>query len=248
MLSYSKNWVGGTGLLVPAVLAATLLVAAPAGASTSVFTFVANVQQTPFYQASPMFGWNMINAPLQDGAVVGASGGPTWFINVGASGPMSWAGNPLANDLSVGGLADGEFGGGGTMSITGTLYNEFFVPVVINSLLLTGTVSSFRVTESSPDSNNMDNLAGAARFTPTGGPLADGSLGLVFEGSYYLNFTGQPVLQDHGGFPGDWDDFTGNLFTLESFQFSLVSVPEPGTGLILAGLGCLAAVRRRRRA
>lgn len=245
MLTRSKSWVGGTGFLVLVMLGATLLVAAPAGA-TPVFTFVANVQQTPFFQAAPAFEWDMANAPLQDGAVVGASGGPTWFVNIGASAPMTWTGNPLANDLSAGGLADAEFDAGGTMSITGTLYNEFMAPVVVNSVLLTGTVSSFRLTESAAGTNNIDNLAGAALFTPTGGPLADGSLGLKFTGDYFLNFTGDGVLQDHGGFPGDWDDFTGNLFTLDSFQFSLVAVPEPGAGLILAGLGCLAALRRRR--
>ncbi|MCP4245946.1 MAG: PEP-CTERM sorting domain-containing protein, partial [bacterium] len=61
----------------------------------------------------------------------------------------------------------------------------------------------------------------------------------------FLNFTGDGVQQAHGGLPGDWAGFRGNLFTLDSFQFSLVAVPEPGTGLILVGLGCLAAVRRR---
>ncbi|MCP4247962.1 MAG: hypothetical protein GY778_13020, partial [bacterium] len=56
MLSRSNRGVGGTGLLVVAVLAATGLMAAPAGASP-VLTFVANVQPTPIYQAGPLFEW-----------------------------------------------------------------------------------------------------------------------------------------------------------------------------------------------
>lgn len=226
-----------------AALVTSAAMAAPVG---FVEALGLNVSPTPLYAAPGTLGpdgeWHMPNAVASQGSVVEADAGRVWFVApFGGTATLDWTGSTLNTDTSAGGTMSGSFNAGGTLTITGDLYNEFFVPV-FTGVLLTGTVSSFTALE--PATPNFIDTGVAPTFTPTGGVLADGSLGigaLQLAGQYYMAFTVTGARQNGG----DLEDLQSDIVTVDSYKMQLIAIPEPAS-LALLGLGALVAVRRRR--
>ncbi len=227
-------------------LAALITSAAQAAPVGFVEALGINVSPTPLYAAPGTLGpdgeWNMPNAVASQGSVVEADGGRVWFIApFGGTATLNWTGNTLASDTSAGGDMSGSFNGGGTLTITGDLWDDTFTNV-FTGVLLTGTVSAFAVNE--PATPNFIDTAVAPIFTPTGGVLVDGSLGigsLFFDGPYYMAFTVTGARQNGG----DLEDLQSDIVTVDSYKMQLITIPEPAS-LALLGFGSLLLARRRR--
>lgn len=191
--------------------------------------------------------WDMQSAPFADGSVVGDDNS-VWFIAPsGFSLPaeFTWTGNALdPPDLSTNGLADGMFLGGGTLSITGQLFNNFFVPV-FDGLLLEGTVSAFRMTESGPNTNfvNMNiNDQIVTTFTPTAGYLLGNTPMELSPVPYIMSYSAQDLMQN-GGPLEDWNEPPVRA-AVGSWD---MTIPEPATLTLLGSMMLLVAPRRRNR-
>jgi hypothetical protein len=193
---------------------------------------------TPLYD-SASHTWGVPAARMCDGYAFGTDvpyfdvsplSEPTGY------GSLAWSGNPLSHDQSTGyGLAIGVFGGGGTFSMTGTLYD--WMGPAASGLLLSGTVDGFTFRETGDNQNNME-LYGDATITPTGGWLfAQGYL----TPQYALSFQAVPCQQDGG----DVVNFQGDIITFTSMQFFMVGIPEPCTAMLLALAGVLLCRSRR---
>jgi hypothetical protein len=184
---------------------------------------------------------------LADGTVNGAAG--TWFIApsfLGSPGAeIAWVGGNMIQDFSSGLVADATFAAGGTLEITGKVYETTFFTEIYDGLLLTGTLSSFRFTESGPSTNLLDmadedGIPGNAVFTPTGGWLTTNGM-MEMVGDYYIDLSATDAQNGNG----EVDNFQHDIWTTAGSQLALWQVPEPGTVLLLlGGLGVLA--RRRR--
>lgn len=157
------------------------------------------------------------------------------------AGSVTWQGNPLVSDNSVGTLAAATFGPGGTFALYGEVYKNFVLqPNPGNLPLITGTISGFSVEEQQNAPNFMDLVVGNTPIlTPTGGLLVDGTLAEMPTG-YYLSFSGAEVMENGG----DLEDFQFDVQTVDVVLFTLVAVPEPGSLVLLAGLAVFAMRRR----
>jgi hypothetical protein len=227
----------------PCMVVVGLICASASAAPFEINKIAGNVTQTPIYSTGPS-QWDMPNAQITNANVEGPL--PTDFLFVEPSGfftPgfVSWTGNPLVADTSAGGLASATFGPGGTLSITGTVYDVTFTPLFTGTLL-SGTVSGFSVFEPAGGGDFLDIDSGDFPiFTPVSGPLVDGtvaSMSLPFE----LRFTIAGAQQ--GG--GPLEDFQTGVQAISSFQFQMNAIPEPGSILLLAlGLGCCVRGGRR---
>lgn len=203
-----------------------------------------NVGQTFVFDSSlPPSGQWSVGSNLSGSTAFDA--GFTYYYQIGSNqepAAFSWAGNPLVSDLSVGGQAHAVFGPGGTLTVTGKLFdilgggNEVF-----DGLLISGSVSGFEVIEP-VDAPSFLDMVQTAVFTPVSGALVDGSYGLTMTGDYNLTFTGALAQHFNGD---DLADFQSDIVTIASFQWNMSPVPEPTAGLaLLAGMVAL-AVRRR---
>ncbi|NLX14290.1 MAG: PEP-CTERM sorting domain-containing protein [Phycisphaerales bacterium] len=216
----------------------------------TVQALVGNLGSSPFFNGSQDV-WFVPGAPLTNGTVMDGSGPPLglWTIS---SATFAWTGNPLDQDLSyqVGSnwLADATFLDGGTVTITGTVYNVFNMPLY-SGLLFEGLVSGFRWTESAATSNSLDlfhlNGGEKAIVQVTGGWLATNGMGMAMPlGSlYWLDASALGCQQDGR----DMHDWQGTIYTASSFTgFSLVYyVPEPGALILLLAGGFVVLSRRR---
>ncbi|NOX58547.1 MAG: PEP-CTERM sorting domain-containing protein [Planctomycetes bacterium] len=153
---------------------------------------------------------------------------------------FEWSGNDLTSDNSVGGAASGTFGGGGTLTITGTLYDFGVIPG-FTGVLMQGTVSGFSAEEPNGGDNFLD-TGSSAIFTPLSGALVDGTQALVMNTDYVFAFTGG-IAQQNGG---DLQDFGSSIQNIASFQWTMTPVPEPST-LLLASSMALGIMLRRRK-
>lgn len=228
-----------TGLMV----ALTVGVAASMARAALIETIAGNVEPTPVFGAPGTYGpaaeWHIEQAPFSGGIVSAFGGDPTWTINIFGQAPSSftWMHSTLFDDTSVGGRASAEFNAGGTMRFEGEVVDDFF-NVMATGVLLEGTLSDFSVQE--PDTPDFIDGDRFATFTPTGGALFDGGLGLQAASAYIVSFTAALASQD-----GDsLTNFQGNIEMVEGYKIVLIAVPEPGS-LVLLGLGVLAFARRR---
>ncbi|MCK4625924.1 MAG: PEP-CTERM sorting domain-containing protein [Phycisphaerae bacterium] len=242
MAPYQNHGVRGVwgAAVVFSVVVLFVSVAAYGGA---IEVIAANVSPTPVYFGDPQFEWFVPGADLTNGTVTEGGTSRTWYVAFSGFSPPGefwWSGSALDEDLSEGGQAHATFLEGGTLSIEGQLLNEFFMPIY-EGVLLSGSVSSFEVIET--HDNNFLDLEGEAIFTPEGGALYDGGLGMKLEGPYYLDFSAAEAGQDGG----DLEDFQTTVVVVDSFLFTLVQVPEPATVVLLGGCVIGFAIRRGRR-
>lgn len=148
--------------------------------------------------------WELLSAPIRDFVIAGST--TRWYIaptgQMGSSAAITWTGNYLDRDMTAsGGPADGLFQGGGTLTITGQLYDG---PGPGATLIYTGTpaspllvasIGSFHVTETAADSNVLS-FTSPPRFVPLGGFLASNNLGFVLAGEQTLELQFAAATQD----------------------------------------------------
>ncbi len=224
------------------------LASAPVVSGAPITWISANAGQTPVFDADAgaMGEWT-VNAPLSNGTALAPGATPS-FVSFAPSsqpplGTLAWSGSPLVADNSAGGLAEGQFGPGGTFSLSGKVFVGG--SQVADGVLISGTLSGFGAFEPSGAENNLDTSV-APILTPTGGLLGDGSVpelaDLSFAPQYELVFTLAGVEQ---AVTTDLVDFQNHIFMTSSFQFQMVAIPEPATAALLLGFAGLAVLRRR---
>jgi len=199
------------------------------------------------YRTNPTQEWFIDDADLQISSSISGGGASAFF----GDGVMDWTGNPLDFDDPSGGTrAFGDFGSGGSFTLSGSA--DFFGPgfAFLGSTpgftsLIEGTVGGFRVEETASDSGNFDIVDGDVLVTVTGGFLASGNNPwLAFPPNATFTLDLSSVVLTNG--QPDIEDFSMDIFSTGPMQMNLGSVvPEPGT---LIGLGLMSGgvfVRRR---
>ncbi|MGA2678530.1 MAG: PEP-CTERM sorting domain-containing protein [Sedimentisphaerales bacterium] len=154
----------------------------------------------------------------------------------------------LLQDKSSGGLADGIFASGATLTINGDLYANDFSSIGATGDLITAVVTSqWELREMPPESQAPANtVIGRAFFHITGGALSNSSLndaGLSM-GDFYIDFTFEGCTPNVTDFSNSLGSSIYNC-AHPTIQFGFGVVPEPASIAIL-GLGGLALIRRRR--
>jgi hypothetical protein len=241
---------GRTALAIGAVsLAAILAAAVPAFADPMDF-LAGNVQAGPLFDADAGANgeWTM-PASLTEGQFTGgtvSAGANFYFIDPFSMlmDTLNWTGNPLVNDLSgtgpyAAGQAAAEFGGGGSFTIDGTLYDAFMTPV-FTGVLLSGTVSGFSLFEPTGGADNLQ-IIDDPIFFPVSGALVDGSYASMTV-PYIINLTVAGAMQGGGG---PLTDFQSDIIAIDSMQLDMTPVPEPASVLLLLGGAALLSARRK---
>ncbi len=160
----------------------------------------------------------------------------TTFFDITDGGNFTWTGSGLSGDTSAGGLAGGEFAGGGTLSLSGEL-TDLFLGTLANGLLLTGTVSAFTLDENQSAENFLDSAG--ATFTPNGGWLFDNGH-VVNPYTFNVSIIG---AQQGGGGVGDYQS---DIQFTQSSTWGMIEIPEPSSFVLLAGLGVAVLSRKSR--
>lgn len=241
---------GRTGLQIGVVSIGAALAMAVSASAAPVDFFAGNVQASSLFDADAGANgqWSM-----PGGAPSGAFSGGTISAGVdfyftdpfsALTDDLVWTGNDLINDLSgtgpyAPGQAAAEFGGGGTFSLSGTLYDLTFTPV-FTGLLVAGTVSGFSVFEPAGGADNLQWID-LPILTPTAGALVDGSFASM-NTPYYLRLTVAGASQ--GG--GPLTNFQSDIMTIDSMQLTMDAVPEPASLMLVLGGAAMLSVRRRR--
>lgn len=234
--------------------------AAPAFGGASILSVGGNVSPTPIFVDAPgpdSGEWALPDATFSAGSVNQNGTSLSW--DIAPSSPfatLNWSGSQLVDDLSTGGAAEGLFAAGGTLSISGELWDlgadseiggvgPDADTLIHNGLLVAGTVSEFHVEEFYGTTNILRPKQDTRiTFHPTGGFLTSSSP-MQLAGDYYLSFLISQAQQNGG----PMTDFDHDVITVSAFQVTLTQiVPEPATaGLMFVGFSLL-ALRRGRRA
>jgi PEP-CTERM motif len=151
----------------------------------------------------------------------------------------------LLQDKSSGGLADGIFASGATLTINGNLYRNSDFSFAASGDLITAVVTSQWELRELPQQSEENTVIGRAFFHITGGLLSDSSLnddGLSM-GDFYIDFTFSACTPNVTDFSSSLGNATYNCSD-PTIQFGF-NVPEPASIAIL-GLGGFALIRRRR--
>jgi len=150
----------------------------------------------------------------------------------------------LLLDKSSGGLADGIFASGATLTINGDLYANDFSTIVASGDIITAVVTSQWELRVLPQQSENNTVIGRAFFHITGGALSNSSLndaGLSM-GDFYIDFTFSGCMPNVTDFSSSLGNATYNCFD-PTIQFGFT--PEP-TSIAILGLGGFALIRRRR--
>ncbi|MGD0078050.1 MAG: PEP-CTERM sorting domain-containing protein [Sedimentisphaerales bacterium] len=150
----------------------------------------------------------------------------------------------LLQDKSSGGLANGIFASGATLTINGDLYANDFSTVVATGDLIKAEVTAQWELRELPPQSQANTVIGRAFFHITGGALSNSSLndaGLSI-GDFYIDFTFSgctPNVTDFSSALGS------SIYNCSDPTIQFGFVPEPAS-VALLGLGGLALLRRRR--
>ena len=146
----------------------------------------------------------------------------------------------LIDDLSSGSTAHGEFAGGATLTVEGTVENistgETSSGTILVALMDLSALHTWELVE-----DGYDNFDVSHNFTPTDGGLKTG----LVVGSDTLTigvFRADLSFQQCG--PGDVDNFSSMNIMGMGNTIQITAIPEPATVLLL-GFGTLLIYRRR---
>ncbi len=203
------------------------------------------IYQEPVPPSTPGM-WDVATT-LDDGAIKPADGIGKRFIFKPDMASITWTGNQLNQDLSAPAgttpaLAEATFLGGGTLTITGIIYNASGFKTAVYSgpdPILVAEISPLHLRETDINGNALTAIGGF-RMTPTGGWLYNNSI-LQLRGTYDVTLVMASVGPTAGG---ELDNFQSSLAQLNGFQMSFNIVPEPASALFLA-LGALVLAGRR---
>lgn len=215
----------------------TTLIAASAVQAVPLFSIGGNLGPSTFFGKSlGADGEVDVNTDLS-GVIVNEFTFTTQFT-IGNGATFEWSGNGLDTDTSLGGLASGSFLDGGTITITGNLFN-YGAPVVTGGVILQGTLGGFSIQENVSADDFLD--TGGALFTPTGGYLVNGTGTNYMPTDYAFAFSIIGAEQGGAGI----QDFQDDVQFIQGTTWNMF-VPEPSTFLMVAGLGVGVLVRRRK--
>ena len=197
--------------------------------------------------AGPTPGQWDVSTAVNGGTIENEIGTPgnAWTVYAGA---FTWSGHDLVNDQSTqmdpdSWLADGVFGGGGMLTLSGTVYDLSW-NVIYTGDLLTATVGDFQLRETDKDSDSISSI-GSIYMTTTGGWLATNS-DLQVNGIYEFALVGANFGPTAGG---PLDDFQEDSKLLNGYQVTFkYYVPEPTSVLMLGAAGMWMVLRRHGRA
>lgn len=179
--------------------------------------------------------WEIAGAALSDVSLLGASTqvyiAPSAIA--GSSATLTWTGNYLEQDLSSGGWADATFHWGGTLTITGDLYDGPNPGATLlnpgEPVLLIASVGSFRVRETAAGSNILM-FEEPPTFAPTGGFLVANASGFILAGEQELSLDFSSALEG-GQFP--LSSFNGSTFvsliSTSTFTQQPIELPQQTT-------------------
>lgn len=233
----------GTRLVVWACLLLVFAVASGAQATPVSQGGSLNLGSCPFYTSGSPGSIGMNVSVAGTSGINDNTGARVWVIRANG-GQLVWNGTPLTSDASrpVGAdyLAEGYFGAGGTLTITGTVYNKLN-QIVYNGPdpLLVATVGTVHILEDQPGTSTLATIGGVA-VTPTGGWLYTNST-LQWRGTYSMSFTMDSVRTMTGG---ALDNFGSSLKQSNAFMMQFFQLPEPASLLLLlVGFGLVASGR-----
>lgn len=240
--------VDGARLLVSVLAVSAMATAGPAYAGEGEIEVIsANVSPGWLYSADPPdYEWNVPtpNTILSQGSVVeGGPGTKVWFIaptGIAPGAELDWSGSLRDQDFSIDGRADATFFPGGTMAITGQVWDLSTFKLLHDGPLLEAEVSAFRVTET--HDNDVLTFQPGCTVHPTGGYLKTNPHGMNLVGDYFFQGTIPAAESDGSGI----EDFENDIQSTGGFQFTLAQVPEPTTAALVAGAFAFLAGRRRR--
>jgi hypothetical protein len=196
----------------------------------------------PFYFGETVsdpgyFQINGLSTAVGDLKLVGASSYDYAF-----SASVTVSACDLIQDNSIGGVANGDFAGGATLSVVGDLWakSDPGTLLVDDAVILEGLMQLSSSETWTLLENTSRIIDGSVVFDPTDGGLnsgiAEGSDTLII-GTFRADFSFQNVQPIPGSFAGT--DFSGIASTLQ-----IVTIPEPCTILLLS-IGGLVLRKRR---
>ncbi len=177
--------------------------------------------------------WQILNAQLHDIVLAGQT--HRWYI-APADGPpatLDWTDSLIAADLStIAGRADARFHGGGTLRLTGRVYEGPTVAsrLVLDGELLVATVGEFRVQETA-DNSNLLTFVERPAIVPTGGLLVSNTEGLVLTGGQVLSMAPTAALQDGGNVAEFFDGVIIELSASAALALEPIRPPSSETAL-----------------
>jgi len=233
-----------------AVVFTSLLIVANGAFGTVIQDIQGTLQNTEwYYGAGDYFKPNYNNGGLDDAQIdmfsvtIQGQSTASYYMYYG---DFIMSPSSLVADLSAGGMADGVFAAGATLTINSDLYRDFddYGIAASGDLIIANVMYEWELQEQgSPYPNNT--VRGHASFDITGGALSDPLLnsdGLVLN-DFSLNFTFEntsPTVTDFTTLLGD------AIYTCSGPKVQIGALPEPATMLLL-GIGGLAILRRRQR-
>jgi|GEM_PF-3553566 len=194
---YEANF-GGPGS-VNVAAGATLKIKNVAACDAELITrSVGQLSSATFFTGGDEPTWDIADSNLSDVFVLGAD--TSWVIGPSWDTPatLSWTGHILEADASNNGLAEAAFLGGGELTITGRVYDDFnqgTANLLFDGVLLSAQVASFQGQETTVDSDTLE-FTVVPELTPTGGFLVTNDLGFQLLGRQQLTLTASPALQD----------------------------------------------------
>jgi len=149
----------------------------------------------------------------------------------------------LLQDKSSGGLADGIFAAGATLTINGDLYDNDWNIGATGDLIIAQVTNQWELKELAPQSEE-NTIVGRAFFHIIGGALSNPALndaGLSM-GDFYIDFTFSgcaPAVTDFSTALGN------GIYDCSHPTIQFGFIPEPAS-LVIFGLGSFALIRRKK--
>lgn len=203
-----------------------------------------------YYGAGDYFKPNYVNSGIDDaqidmlGVTVAGESTPSYYMYYG---DFIMDASALVADLSAGGMADGKFAAGATLTINSDLCRDFgdYGIAASGDLIIANVMYEWELQEQDSPPYLSNTVRGHASFDITGGALSDGALnddGLVLN-DFSLQFTFEltsPTVTDFSTLLGD------ATYTCSGPKVQIGALPEPATMLLL-GIGSLVVLLRKKR-
>ena len=184
-------------------------------------------------------GYFYITNGSTSSAVMRTVGAPAYNYKIN-SGLVTISQSVLIDDLSSGGTAHGEFAGGATLTVEGTVENistgETSFGIILEATMDLSALHTWELLE-----DGYENFDVSLNFTPTDGGL---NMGMVVGSDTLIIGVFRADLSFQQCGPGGVDNFSSKNILGMANTIQITAIPEPATVLLL-GFGTLLIYRRK---